>query len=380
MQFFIYENYNSLSSLNKGAMDYEWYVTYGKWRFDGSYLKWNFSSPQRVIWNGVSWIPRGVIWNSAHNIHNKNGGGCCGCLCLKYYRAPRYRMRCVIIVLVERRCAGCTNKWSSLLENNVYLQRLNGNTTCAVCSIAELRTCWFYEYKTVTALPVAALTGAENAYTKRDIENSFPGTQMFVQARNYECPQQQSSVLCSFDCGTSSSITGKKSKATLLWNPHPTSTTMARDRSLRLGVSRNLRLFAMQRFGISRTSGFFETKRHVTTSWPVPRSTEVATWTSPHLGITLPPLNWAWHRLTRACCRASGGASVINNTHNTFESVPPILPDVSCHSTPRFASPWEDRCCLSSTARASGLEQQLAVASSPPPALARTTPSPKKIR
>ena len=28
----------------------------------------------------------------------------CGFLCLKYYRAPRYRMRYVIIVLVERRC------------------------------------------------------------------------------------------------------------------------------------------------------------------------------------------------------------------------------------------------------------------------------------
>ena len=28
---------------------------------------------------------------------------------------------------------------------------------------------------------------AANAYTKRDIENSFAGTQMFVQARNNEC-------------------------------------------------------------------------------------------------------------------------------------------------------------------------------------------------
>ena len=53
---------------------------------------------------------------------------CCGFLCLKYYRAPRYRMCCVTIVFVERRCAGCKNKRSSLLENNVYLQRLNGIT------------------------------------------------------------------------------------------------------------------------------------------------------------------------------------------------------------------------------------------------------------
>ena len=33
-------------------------------------------------------------------------------------------------------------------------------------------------------------TGAANAYTKRDIENPFSGTQMFVQARNKKCPQQ----------------------------------------------------------------------------------------------------------------------------------------------------------------------------------------------
>ena len=45
---------------------------------------------------------------------------CCGFVCSKYYRASRYRMRCVTIVLVERRCTGCTNKWSSPLENNVY--------------------------------------------------------------------------------------------------------------------------------------------------------------------------------------------------------------------------------------------------------------------
>ena len=29
-------------------------------------------------------------------------------------------------------------------------------------------------------------TDAVNAYTRRDIENSFPGTQMFVQGRNNE--------------------------------------------------------------------------------------------------------------------------------------------------------------------------------------------------
>ena len=36
-------------------------------------------------------------------------------LCLKYYRALRYRVRCEMIV-VERRCTDCTNKWSSLLK------------------------------------------------------------------------------------------------------------------------------------------------------------------------------------------------------------------------------------------------------------------------
>ena len=50
----------------------------------------------------------------------------CRILCLKYNRASRYRMRYVIINLFERRCTGCKNKWSSLLENNVDLQRLNG--------------------------------------------------------------------------------------------------------------------------------------------------------------------------------------------------------------------------------------------------------------
>ena len=40
----------------------------------------------------------------------------CDVLCLKYYNAPSYRMRYVIIVLVERRRTGCKNKWSSLLR------------------------------------------------------------------------------------------------------------------------------------------------------------------------------------------------------------------------------------------------------------------------
>ena len=65
----------------------------------------------------------------------------CDFLCLICYRAPRYCMLCVIIVLVERRCTGCTNKWSSLLRK----QRLNGITICVIfmyaMSLAGTRTC-----------------------------------------------------------------------------------------------------------------------------------------------------------------------------------------------------------------------------------------------
>ena len=43
--------------------------------------------------------------------------------CLKYYRAPKYRMRYVIIVLVERRCPGCKNKRSSLLGKQRILTK-----------------------------------------------------------------------------------------------------------------------------------------------------------------------------------------------------------------------------------------------------------------
>ena len=38
----------------------------------------------------------------------------------------------------------------------------------------------------MNAFVACAGTGSANAYTKRDIENPFPGTQMFVQARNNE--------------------------------------------------------------------------------------------------------------------------------------------------------------------------------------------------
>ena len=48
----------------------------------------------------------------------------------------------------------------------------------------ELWTCWCYEYKTVTALPVRWLVRRMRIQKKYDIENQFSGTQMFVQAKN----------------------------------------------------------------------------------------------------------------------------------------------------------------------------------------------------
>ena len=51
-----------------------------------------------------------------------------GDLCLKFYRVPRNRMRCVTIVLVKRRCAGCKNKRSSLLETTCIYKDFNGFT------------------------------------------------------------------------------------------------------------------------------------------------------------------------------------------------------------------------------------------------------------
>ena len=95
--------------------------------------------------------------------------------CLKYYRAPRYRMSCVIIVLVERRCTGCKNKWSSLLENNVYLQILNGITICVMfvyaMPLAGTKTSNVLNASSTNCNSARARTERWNAYTKRDIEN-----------------------------------------------------------------------------------------------------------------------------------------------------------------------------------------------------------------
>ena len=62
---------------------------------------------------------------------------------------------------------------------------------CDVCARTEICTCC----RTMNVLMVrvqnyecvaCAGTGAATTHTERDIENSFPGTQMFAQARNNE--------------------------------------------------------------------------------------------------------------------------------------------------------------------------------------------------
>ena len=76
-------------------------------------------------------------------------------LCLKYYRVSKYRTRCVIIVLVERRCTGCTNKWYSLLETTYIYKDFNG-VTCAWC-LCTYRT--VYVKQRVSVNPSLTLHG-----------------------------------------------------------------------------------------------------------------------------------------------------------------------------------------------------------------------------
>ena len=87
---------------------------------------------------------------------------------LKYYRTSRYRMRYVIIVLVERKCTGCTYKRSSLSETTYINKDFN---ECYMCSFwvriklcgarVELRMCWWYEYKTMNATLQNAIVKSE---------------------------------------------------------------------------------------------------------------------------------------------------------------------------------------------------------------------------
>ena len=58
--------------------------------------------------------------------------------CLKYYRASRYHMRCVMIVLVERKCIDCTNKYLHLLKQRIFTNTLTEVTNA--CRLCEYRT------------------------------------------------------------------------------------------------------------------------------------------------------------------------------------------------------------------------------------------------
>ena len=65
-------------------------------------------------------------------------------------------------------------------KNNVYLQRLNGIAICVIFVYAMpllgLNSERVDASSTKLQLPARAVTGAANAYTKRDTENSFLGT------------------------------------------------------------------------------------------------------------------------------------------------------------------------------------------------------------
>ena len=60
-------------------------------------------------------------------------------LCLKYYRDPRHRVRCVMIVIVELRCTDCTNKWSPLFETTYFYKDVNGGYNCVL--IVRVQKC-----------------------------------------------------------------------------------------------------------------------------------------------------------------------------------------------------------------------------------------------
>ena len=61
------------------------------------------------------------------------------------------------------------------------------------CWDRTLRTCFRFECKIAT-VSARARTRAANAYTKRGIVNSFPGTHMFVRARYKKCPQHEECI------------------------------------------------------------------------------------------------------------------------------------------------------------------------------------------
>ena len=80
-------------------------------------------------------------------------------------------------------------------ETTIFTKTLTELHTCDVCVRTELSRCCLCQNRTANVLMIrvqnyecvtCAGTGVANAYTKCDKENPFPGTQVFVQARNNE--------------------------------------------------------------------------------------------------------------------------------------------------------------------------------------------------
>ena len=66
--------------------------------------------------------------------------------CLKYYRAPRHPVRCVMIVLVERRSTDCKNKWSSLFETTYSYRDFNVGYMCVLFVHVQNCECEWRDY------------------------------------------------------------------------------------------------------------------------------------------------------------------------------------------------------------------------------------------
>ena len=76
-------------------------------------------------------------------------------LYLKYYRAPRYRGRCVMIVIVELRFSDYTNKCSSLFETTYIYKDFNGGYICVWIVRVQNCECMIHNVDTETSKRVA---------------------------------------------------------------------------------------------------------------------------------------------------------------------------------------------------------------------------------
>ena len=106
-------------------------------------------------------------------------------LCLKYYRASRYRVVYVMIVFIELSAlVAQINDLHFWKTTYIYkdLMELHMRDVCVSteyfthCPCSD-RTANILTLRVQNCECVACTgTGAANAYTKRDIENQFPGT------------------------------------------------------------------------------------------------------------------------------------------------------------------------------------------------------------